>query len=106
MQLHMQRWVQHISPAGWAASNSWRDQDPGAYRMCSDSPAGQRGVASPWTMMQCVGVQGKARGSSMLSVMNRPARMQGSAMRQPLRPCQQVWCQNSLMSKQFLWCRP
>ena len=60
-----------------------------AYRMWSDSPAGQRGRSWPWTMMQCVGVQGKASGSSMPSVMNRPARMQGSAMRHPLRPCRQ-----------------
>ena len=53
------------------------------------------GVVSPCSMTHWLGVQGKASGSSIPAVTNRPIRMQGSAMRHHLRPCTQrgVWPQ-------------
>lgn len=50
-------------------------------------PGAQTGVVSPCSITHWLGVQGKASGSSIPAVTNRPIRMQGSAMRHHLRPC-------------------
>ncbi len=45
------------------------------------------GVVSPCSITHWLGVQGKASGSSMPAVTNRPIRMHGSAIRHHFLPC-------------------